>query len=93
MRRLLHGYRIGLACLALALLLGLAAIVDHRNKTARSNRAELSEWYCTNTGTRCGGASSAAIERHWNQRELGYEVAVTLLGAFGAASVVRAIRH
>lgn len=76
---------IGIACIALAGAIGLAAIVDHRNKQARINRAELAEWYCEYDGTQCGGASSARIETHWNQRQVAYEIAV---GLFTAAALV-----
>jgi hypothetical protein len=69
-----------IACLAAAGLIGVGAIVDHRHKQGRINRAEVAEWYCTNRGTRCGGPSSARIEKHWNQRQWGYEIAVAALG-------------
>ena len=85
--------RIGLVCLVLAGLIGVGAIVDHREKTVRSNRAELAEWFCTHRGTRCGGASSAAMERAWNRREVGYEASIGLLGVMGAASLVLAGRR
>jgi hypothetical protein len=65
---------IGTVCLALAAVIALAAVLDHRNKAARMNRAERSEWYCENLATRCHGPSSASIERHWNEREAGYEI-------------------
>jgi hypothetical protein len=81
---------LGIACLAIAGLIGLAAIADHRNKNARSDSAELSEWYCQHEGTRCGGPSSERIEAHWNQRQLGYEIAVSVLGATGIALFIAA---
>lgn len=84
---------IGFASLALAVMLGVVAMVDHRQKTVRMNRAEAAEWYCTHVRTRCGGPSSDGIERRWNRREIGYEAAFALLGAFGAASVVASRRR
>jgi hypothetical protein len=75
---------------ALAGLIGLIAIGDHLWKQHRMNHAELLEWYCVNKGTHCGGPSSDAIERHWNQRQLGYEVAVVVIG--GAAVALAAAR-
>ena len=75
---------------ALAGLIGVGAIADHRNKSGRMNRAELLEWYCAHDGTRCGGPSSAAIERHWNERQIGYEAAVVILGS--TAILLAAIR-
>jgi hypothetical protein len=68
----------GCGLLLLVLVVGLIAIADHSNKTARNNHAELLEWYCTHRGTRCGGPSSASIERHWNERQRAYEVVVTV---------------
>lgn len=90
----MHRLWLPFLCLAVAALIALAAIADHRWKQHRINRAEVDEWYCIHTGMRCGGASSAAIERHWNERQLGYEVAVSVLGAAGLAlGVYRAIRR
>jgi hypothetical protein len=66
----------------------MAAIVDHHVKQGRQNRADVAEWYCEHQGTRCGGASSAGIEARWNQREVGYTVAVSILGATGAGLLV-----
>jgi hypothetical protein len=73
----------GIACLIVAVAIALSAVLDHRDKTARMNRAERSEWYCENLGTRCGGASSASIERHWNERESGYTLAFGMLATSG----------
>jgi hypothetical protein len=75
---------LGLACLVAAGLIGVAAAVDHHVKQARQDRVEVAEWYCRHLGTRCGGASSAGIEARWNQREVGYTVALSILGATGA---------
>jgi hypothetical protein len=72
-----------LTCLVLGGLIGAVAIADHWNKTARMNRAELAEWYCQHEGTRCGGASSTGIEAAWNERQLGYEIAVSAVGGLG----------
>lgn len=78
-----------LALFALAGVIGLTAIADHRWKQRRINRAELSAWYCRNEGVLCGGPSPFAMERHWNQRQVGYEIGVTLLGTAAALVAVR----
>jgi hypothetical protein len=70
---------IATVALVLAAVVGLAAVIDHRDKQERMNRAERSEWYCEHVGTRCRGASSARIERRWNERQIGYEAAVGVL--------------
>jgi hypothetical protein len=80
-RRLLS---FGILCCTLGAVIGLVAVVDHRDKTARMNRAERSEWYCTHTATRCGGPSSAGIERRWNRREVGYMILFGALVGSGA---------
>jgi hypothetical protein len=79
---------VSIVCLAAAALIGLAAIVDHRHKAARINRAEVAEWYCGHRGTRCGGASSTKIEARWNQRQSGYEIAIVALGGFAVVRFV-----
>jgi hypothetical protein len=93
MKTLLRRHWVSLACLALAAVVSVAAIADHRNKTSRALKAEVLEWCCAHDGTHCGGPSSERIETNWNQRQLGYEIAVGSLG--GAALVVffrRALR-
>jgi len=85
MGRVLGRHLLGLACLAAAGLLGLAAIADHRWKQVRQNRAEVAEWYCAHQGTHCGGESSSKIEARWNEREVDYKVVVSILGATGVA--------
>jgi len=94
MRRVPRRHLVPIVCLAVAGLIGVAAIVDHRWKQSRINHAELLEWYCQHRGTRCGGPSSESIEAHWNQRELGYEIAVVALGGLAVALVVfRTVRR
>jgi hypothetical protein len=78
------------ALLALAAIVALAAVADHRLKQRNINRAELHEWYCQNIGKQCGGPSSVAIERHWNDRQLGYEITVAVVA--GAAFLLAASR-
>lgn len=82
-------HRASMACALAALLFAVSAVIDHRNEQARSNGAELREWYCGHDGTRCGGPSSAAIERDWESRELGYEVAAALCVAAAGGLAVR----
>lgn len=87
-------YALPLRCLAAALVLAVAAVVDHRWKEERINRAEVAEWYCSHDGTRCGGPSSRRIEAHWNERQLGYELGTgTLAGVALVAAGLRARRR
>ena len=76
--------------LATALIAGIAA-VDHAWKSHRSNRAQVLEWYCSHQGTHCGGPSSAVIERHWNERELVYEIVGAALLATAATVAVHGL--
>jgi hypothetical protein len=78
---------VSIACLAAAALLAAAAVADHAWKAARMNEAQVGEWFCAHRGTHCGGASSAQIEAHWQQRQWAYEIAVAGLGGFGLVSV------
>jgi hypothetical protein len=84
--------RLALVCLAVAGLIGAAAVVDHSWKQRRIDRAEVAEWYCRHQGTRCGGPSSKRIEAHWNTRQIGYEAAVVALVAGAAIGAGRRVR-
>jgi hypothetical protein len=80
MRRVLRRHLLAIACFAAAGVIGIAAIADHRLKQRHLNHAELLRWYCVHEGTRCGGPSPRRIEARWNDRQLGYEIAVSALG-------------
>ena len=65
-----------------------AAVLDHRHKVHVLHRLQLAEWYCEHREARCGGPSSAAAERRWNERERGYVIVLAVGGAgFVAAAV------
>ncbi len=86
--------RLPAALLAAAVLVAGIAVVDHRNESGRGNHAELLEWYCSHDGTHCGGPSSASIERHWNERELAYEIVfVALVTAAATVALYRLDRR
>jgi len=81
--------RFATGCLAAALVLCAVAVVDHRDKQARINHAQLLEYYCTHGGTHCGGPSWRTIEHHWQIRQYAYEGAVaTLVLAGGTVAIV-----
>jgi hypothetical protein len=84
-----------LACLALAGLIGVAAIVDHRWKQDRIDDAQLKHWYCVHLGTQCDGPSWRVIEKNWNERQVAYEVAVAVLagGALAWGGLLEARRR
>ena len=85
-------YLIAAACCAAAAAIALVAIADHRWEERRQDRAQVAEWYCAHTGTRCGGPSSRRIERHWNEREAVYIVAALALGTVGLTRFATALR-
>jgi hypothetical protein len=87
MSGVLRSLRFAAACLLVAALVGVAAVLDHRHKQARMSRVEVAEWYCLNTGTQCGGASSRGIEHSWQIRQYAYEGAVALLVGLAILSV------
>lgn len=81
----MHRHRLPLVALALAGLIGLAAITDQHVKQKAIGRAQLAEWYCLHRSTRCGGPSSARIEAHWQRRQWAYEIAVVFIGGLAVA--------
>jgi hypothetical protein len=81
--RLLRAVWPALACFAGALAIGIGAIVDHSVKQRRIDRAQVSDYFCTHYGVRCGGPSWHRIERSWNRRQVVYEVAVGTFAALG----------
>ena len=89
MTRIRH---LGVALLVAAVAVTVAGLIDHHVKTGRMDRAEVSEWYCGHDGTRCGGPSSVAIERRWNERERGYKIALGVLIGCGVGCVVLSYR-
>jgi hypothetical protein len=88
-RRLL----VSIICLALAGMIGLAAIADHSNKQDRMNRVEIAEWSCAHQHKPCGGPSSNSIEARWNQRQLLYEIVVVGLAGAAIAIALPAFRR
>jgi hypothetical protein len=93
MLRLLKELRLPLACLAAALAVGAAAIVDHGWKQDRIDRAQVSEYFCRVYGLRCGGPDWHTIEHRWQVRQVVYEVAVGALAALGLGLGYRAVRR
>ena len=91
--RFLRQNRLSAACLAVAGLIGLGAIADHRDKQARINAAQLDAYYCTHHATRCGGPPWEHIESSWQERQNGYELVVAALGAFGVGRALRRPPH
>jgi|1185.fasta_scaffold272974_2 hypothetical protein len=82
----------GLGTLAVLLTLlaaiGAAGVVDHTLKGRRMGHAQVREWYCEHKQTRCGGASSRRIEDAWNEREVGYQLALGVVAVGAALTIV-----
>ncbi len=93
MRALLHAQRWLLLALAALALVTVAAELDHAHKRSASNAAQVSEWFCSHRGERCGGPSSARIQHRWEQRERGYKTTFALLSAAAVVLLVRTTRR
>ena len=78
-------YLAGVTLVALAVLTGVAGVIDHRNVQEHLNRLERNEWFCEHKGLDCGGPSSRVAHARWERREVGYQVALLALavGAVG----------
>jgi hypothetical protein len=92
-RRLRGLTLLALAAGAAALLVGLAATLDHRHKRSVEFAAEESGWYCAHgRPDRCIDFDETAYEERWEQRELGYRVAFFALGTAAAGLGVASLR-
>jgi hypothetical protein len=85
----LRRYRAPVVLLAIALLVGVVAIADHRWKQRRIERVEVEDWFCRHRGIDCTRASVRTMERHWNERQVVYEVVVASLGIAGITLAAR----
>jgi hypothetical protein len=83
----LRSLRLAAACLVLALAVGVGAVLDHRAKQHRIDRAQVADWYCRHEGLECGGEPWRTIEHRWQVRQYLYEGAVALLAGIGVLSV------
>ena len=93
MRSLLRTFAVPLALLAAALVLGGVAFADHWWKQQRIDRAEVADWYCRHRGVDCGATSWRTLEAHWQDRQVGYEIAVCLLGLAAVGTAARPARR
>lgn len=78
-----------------ALVVGVAATLDHRHKQRIEGAAQVDAWFCKHgRPARCRDFDLAAYERRWEQRELAYETGFAAFGAsalvLGAAALIRA---
>ena len=83
----LRSLRFAAACLVLALAVGVGAVLDHRAKQERIDRAQVADWYCRHLAVRCGGEPWQTIEHRWQIRQYAYEGAVALLAGLAVLSV------
>jgi len=82
LRRLRGSTLLALAIGVAAVLVALAATVDHRHKGAVEIAAQQDAWYCAHgRPQRCTDFDEAAYEADWEQRELGYRISFFALGA------------
>jgi hypothetical protein len=73
--------RLALAVTAAALLVALAAVIDHRHKREVEFAAQEDAWFCKHgRPSACRDFDEAAYEERWEQRELGYRITFAALG-------------
>lgn len=74
--------RLALAVGLAALLVGLAAVVDHRHKRDVEFAAQEDAWFCAHgRPSACREFDEVAYEERWEQRELAYRISFFALGA------------
>jgi hypothetical protein len=84
---------LALAACAAALVVALAATLDHRHKGAVEIAAQEDAWYCAHgRPDRCTEFDEAAYEERWEERELRYRVSFFTLGAAAAGLGVASVR-
>ena len=82
---------LAIAAAVAALVVALAAVLDHRHKRSVEFAAQEAAWFCTHgRPDRCNGFDETAYEESWEDRELGYRVAFFALGGAAAGLGVAA---
>jgi len=72
--------------------ISVSGVLDHRHKDAVVRRLNRAPWYCAHDHVRCGEAKrDTSLERGWDEREVGYESALVLIGAATLSLVVRVL--
>jgi hypothetical protein len=85
---------VAISCLLAAVIVAVAATLDHRHKQRVEGAAQIEAWFCAHgRPARCQEFDLAAYERRWERRELMYETGFLALGAsavgFWAAALHR----
>jgi hypothetical protein len=93
LRRLRGPTLLAFAAGAAALVVALAATIDHRHKGAVEIAAQEDAWYCAHgRRQRCTGFDEVSYEAHWEERELRYRISFFTLGAAAAVLGVASLR-
>ena len=86
--------RIALAVGAVALAVGLVAVVDHRHKREVEFAAQEDAWFCAHgRPSACTEFDEAAYEARWERRELGYRISFFALAAAAVGLAAVALTH
>jgi hypothetical protein len=92
-RRLRGLTLLALAAGAAALVVALAATVDHRHKRSVEFAAQEDAWFCAHgRPARCTDFDEVSYEEHWERRELGYRISFFALGAAAAGLGLASMR-
>jgi hypothetical protein len=83
--------RVAVAAALVAVVVAVAATIDHRHKRHVEFAAQEAAWFCSHgRPSACGDFDEVAYERRWEDRELVYRIAFFTLsgvavGLLGAA--------
>ena len=85
---------VAIVCLLAAVVVAIAATLDHRHKQRVEGAAQVEAWFCAHgRPARCQDFDLEAYEQRWERRELVYETGFFALGAsalvVGAAALHR----
>ena len=86
--------RIALAVGLATLLVGVAAIVDHRHKRHAEFAAQEDAWFCAHDRpSACTHFNEVAYEARWERKETAYRVTFFALGATALGLSVVGLRR
>lgn len=82
---------LALVAFALAGVIAVVAVADHRRVESQNWAANQASWFCQHKGTRCDQLQIADLERRWEHRELGYRMGFFAFSAAATAALIVAL--
>jgi hypothetical protein len=84
--------RFAVAAALIAVIVALAATIDHRHKRQVEFAAQEAAWFCAHgKPSSCSDFDEAAYERRWEDRERVYRIAFFTLSAVALGFFVTAV--